>query len=248
MILPFLSRKERLKRRAFPATWLSILERNVPLYRRLPEADREELRGLMQVLLAEKSFEGCSGLAMTDEVRITIASQACLLLLHRDSGCYPAISSIVVYPDEYLALWQDLDENGIVAEGDELRSGEFTGSGALVLSWEDVLMSGVDEQDAYNVVIHEFAHQIDAECGVTADGSALWRGLLEREYHRLQHAAAHRRPTLFDPYGAEHPAEFFAVVTECFFEAPVRFKRRHGELYAAMSTFFRQDPASWPGW
>jgi Mlc titration factor MtfA (ptsG expression regulator) len=247
-MFPFIrSRRDRLKKSPFPAEWLQLLER-VPLYRRLPACDREELRGHMQIFLAEKNFEGCNGMVMTDEVRITIASQACLLLLHRDSGCFPAISSIVVYPDEYVAPWQETDESGIVMEGEEERSGEFAENGALVLSWQDVLMSGVDGQGAYNVVIHEFAHQIDEEYGITAEGSAMWQGLLEREYHRLQHDAAHRRASLFDPYGAECPAEFFAVITECFFENPQRFKTRHSELYAGMSAFFRQDPASWPGW
>jgi Mlc titration factor MtfA (ptsG expression regulator) len=241
----FHSRRKRLKEQPFPVQWLELLER-VPHYRRLPAPDREELCGHIRVFLSEKSFEGCNGLVMNDEVRITIACQACLLLLHRGAACFPAISSVVVYPDEYLAPWQETDESGIVVEGEEQRSGEFAGTGALVLSWEDVLMAGVDAEGAYNVVIHEFAHQIDAECGIT--DSDAWHGTLEREYHRLQHDAAHRRPTLFDPYGVENPAEFFAVVTECFFEDPRRFRARHPELYGEMSAFFRQDPASWPGW
>lgn len=250
------SRRNRLKSRPFPAEWLAVLERNVPLYLRLTEADREELRGHIQVFLAEKGFEGCNGMEISDEVRVTVASQACLLLLHREGGCFPAISSIVVYPGEYLAPWQEMDESGIVMEGEDQRSGEFAGNGALVLSWEDVLMSGVDDEGAYNVVIHEFAHQIDEEYGITGGGRffgprevrGMWRGVLEREYHRLQHAAAHRRQSLFDPYGAGNPAEFFAVVTECFFENPRPFKQQHPELYAEMARFFRQDPAAWPGW
>jgi len=220
----------------------------VPLYLRLSAADQEELRGHILVFLAEKSFEGVNGQEMNDEVRLTIAAQACLLLLHRKSDYFPAISSIVVYPDEYVAPWQEMEENGIVMEGSDCRSGEFVGNGALVLSWEDVLMSGVDEEGAYNVVIHEFAHQIDAECGITGGYGSGGEQLLEREFHRLQHDTAHRRQTLFDQYGAESPAEFFAVVTETFFESPIRFKAGHPELYAEMSNFFRQDPAEWPGW
>lgn len=241
-------RRKRLKSSPFPAEWREVLERNVPLYRRLSAADREELHGHIRVFLDEKSFEGCNGQEMDDVVRLTIAAQACLLLLHRESGYFRAVSSILVYPDEYVAPWSEMEENGIVMEGSDCRSGEFVGNGALVLSWEDVLMSGVDGEGAYNVVIHEFAHQVDAEYGITGGGGSAGERLLEREFHRLQHDAAHCRQTLFDQYGAESPAEFFAVVTETFFESPVRFKARHPELYAAMSSFFRQDPAGWPGW
>lgn len=240
-------RRKRLKLQDFPLQWLRVLERNVPLYPRLSEADQEELRGHIQVFLAEKGFEGCNGLVITDEVRLTIAAQACLLLLHRDGDYFPAISSVVVYPDEYLAPWQEMDESGILVEGEDQRSGEFAENGALVLSWQDVLMAGVDGEGAYNVVIHEFAHQIDKEYGITA-GSGMWRGVLEREFHALQHATAHRRSVLFDPYGAESPEEFFAVVTESFFENPVHFRARHPELYAELVRFFKQDPAGWPGW
>lgn len=246
-MFPFFRNRDRLKKRPFPEGWMGVLERNVPLYLRLPDADRQELRDHLQLFLREKRFEGVGGLEMTDEVRLTIAAQACLLLLHREGRCYPALSSIVVYPDEYVAPWQEMDESGIVVAGEDERSGEFVANGAMVLSWRDVLMSGVDEGGAYNVVLHEFAHQIDDECGITGGGSGTGRQVLEREFHRLQHAAAHRRQTLFDPYGAGSLAEFFAVVTETFFENPVRFKSRHPELYSELSRFFRQDPAGWPG-
>ncbi|HEX9077970.1 MAG TPA: M90 family metallopeptidase [Desulfuromonadaceae bacterium] len=242
----FFRRRERIKRHPFPAAWLELLERNVPLYRRLPEADREELRGHIQLFLAEKRFEGCNGLEMSDEVAVTIAGHACLLLLHREGGRFPAISSILVYPDEYIAPWRDTDESGIVVEGEECRSGEYAPEGSLVLSWQDVLMAGVDEEGAYNVIIHEFAHQVDDEYGVSAGrGDGELRRALERGFHRLQRDAAHRRPSLFDPYGAESMAEFFAVATECFFESPRPFRRQHPELYAAMGRFFCQDPAAW---
>lgn len=242
------SRTASLKDRPFPDSWRGVLER-VPLYSRLSAADQDELRGRIQLFLAEKRFEGCNGLEMSDEVRVTIAGQACLLLLHREGGCFPAISSIVVYPDEYIAPWRDMDESGIVVEGEECRSGEYVADGALVLSWQDVLMAGVDGEGAYNVVIHEFAHQIDDQCGISSGrGDVELGSVLERGYHQLQHAAAHRRPSLFDAYGAGSRIEFFAVVTECFFENPRPFQLQHPELYAAMSRFFCQDPAAWPGW
>lgn len=243
------SRTTRLTESPFPDRWLDLLEHNVPLYRRLSVADQEELRGHMRMFLAKKRFEGCNGLEMSDEVRVAIAAQACLLLLHRESGCFPGISSIVVYPDEYVAPWQETDESGIVVEGEERRSGEYVADGALVLSWQDVLMAGVDDEGAYNVIVHEFAHQIDDECGISAGKADGELGqALERGFHRLQHAAAHRRTTLFDPYGASSRAEFFAVATECFFENPRPFMAQHPDLYREMSRFFCQDPAAWPGW
>jgi len=249
-MFPFLrSSTTRLKDSPFPAAWLNLLERGVPLYRCLSPADQEELRRHTLMFLAEKRFEGCNGLDMSDEVRVTIAAQACLLLLHRHVGCFPAVSSIVVYPDEYIAPWQETDESGIVVEGEECRSGEYVADGALVLSWQDVLMAGGDGKGAYNVIIHEFAHLIDDESGISAGRADGELGqALERGFHQLQHAAAHCRTTLFDPYGASSRAEFFAVVTECLFEAPRQFRQQHPDLYAAMSRFYRQDPAAWPGW
>lgn len=243
-------RRQQIKERPFPEAWRDLLERD-PHYLRLGYEDRRELRGHLQVLLAEKRFEGCNGLQITDEMRLTVAVQGGLLLLHRPHHYFPSVSSIVLYPGEYVAPWQDLDESGIMQEGEELRSGEFCDSGALVLSWDDVLMAGVDGEGAYNVVIHEFAHQVDAEAGIT-DGDGFvhphMKGVLVREFHRLQHAAAHRRPSLLDHYGADSPAEFFAVATECFFENPQSLKIHHGALYEALGGFYCQDPADWPGW
>ncbi|BCS55865.1 zinc-dependent peptidase [Geobacter sp. SVR] len=239
----------------FPDAWLDTLA-ELPLWHRLPEADQKELQGHVLAFLEKKRVEGANGMVVDDAVRVTIAAQACLLLLHRSTGYFPAISSIVVYPGEYVACWQETDESGIVTESEDCRSGEFAGNGALVLSWEDVGLAGVDDEGSYNVIIHEFAHLLDEEyrlssstgTGENGRGSSPWEVIFEHEYHRLQHAAAHCRPSLFDHYGAENPAEFFAVLTETFFENPCPFKLRHPELYAAMEELFRQDPASWPGW
>jgi Mlc titration factor MtfA (ptsG expression regulator) len=248
-MFPFLRfRSTRLKNCPAPPELPVIMDKNVRHYRRLSESDQEELLGRVGEFLALKNFEGCSNLVMTDEVRVTIAGQACLLLLHRTGPCFPGVMSVLVYPGEYVAPWQEIDESGIVVEGEMQRSGEAAGNGALVVSWEDVLMAGADDDGAYNVVLHEFAHQLDLECGITAPGSPLWRAVLKRGYHRLQHDAAHRRESLFDRYGAESPAEFFAVVTECFFENPVALRARQPDLYAGLAQFYRQDPATWPGW
>jgi MtfA peptidase len=245
-------RRKRLKSQPFPPAWERVLE-HVPLCGFLPETDRQELKGHIRVFLAEKTFEGCGGLVLTDEVRVTIAAQACILLLHRETGYYPGLSSIIVYPGEYLAPQVEMDENGVVTEGTDRRSGESWQEGALVLSWEDVLAEGLDVHDCYNVVLHEFAHQLDAEEGITSGVPLLTersrhRRLaeeLERGHQRLRHDVAHGRTTVLDPYGEESLEEFFAVATECFFERPRLLRERHSGLYEELSRYFRQDPAEW---
>ena len=247
-------RRKRLRAAPFPPDWLRVLEQHVPLYRRLPAADRDELRGHIQVLLAEKHFEGGGGFPMSDEARVVIAAQAALLLLHRETDYYPALSSIVVYPDEFIVQQSEIDETGVVFEGEDVRSGESWFHGTLVLSWKDVLLSGSEGYEDYNVVIHEFAHQLDTEEGISSGEPLLgrrprlrWEGVLADEYERLRADDAAGRPTFLDPYGADNPAEFFAVATECFFTLPAELQHQHPELYAELARHFRQDPASWPG-
>lgn len=248
------SRRNRLRSQPFPPAWGRILEQEVPLCNSLPPADLEELKGHIQIFLAEKQFEGSGGLPMTDKIRVTIAAQACLLLLHRETDYYPGLSSIVVYPDEYLAPFEEMDESGVVTMGTDRRSGESWEQGTLVLSWADVQMAGVDGEGAYNVVLHEFAHQLDAEDGVT-DGTPYfpkravrkhWQRTLETEYERLKDDAARGIVLVLDPYGAESPAEFFAVATEAFFENPRGLREHHLALYEELASYYQQDPAAWP--
>jgi hypothetical protein len=246
-------RRARLMKTPLPAERLAIVERNVPYYGFLPPADREELLGLTQAFLAEKKFEGCEGLEITDEMRLTIAAHACLLLLHRKTDFYPLLHSILVYPTTFVAPLKEHAPGGVVIEDFEERDGESWDTGALILSWEDVLESAADPHDGYNVVFHEFAHQLDDESGI-ADGApalpeksmyAEWSRVLGAEYDALvEDAERHRRP-LLDEYGAESPAEFFAVATETFFELPGDLKAEHPELYEQLSRFYLQDPAAY---
>lgn len=249
------SRRKRLKSQPFPPAWVQLLERRVPLYERLPEADREELKGHILVFLAEKNFEGCGGFTMSDEVRLTIAAQACILLLHRESDYFPGLSSILVYPGEYVAPFVEMDESGVVTERFDRRLGESSQQGAIVLSWEDVCPEGPGVHGAYNVVLHEFAHQLDTEDGVTTGEPLLPKrfrkrlltGILVQEHQRFRDEVAAGRPMPFDPYGAESLEEFFAVATECFFEQPQSLLESCPALYAELATYFRQDPAAWGG-
>ena len=230
-----------------------MLERRVPLWRRLPPEDQRELEGHIQVLLAEKHFEGAGGLALTDEIRVVIAAQAAVLLLHRDTGYFPGLYSIIVYPAGFVVPVRDV-EGGIVTEGTDDRLGESWSSGVIVLSWDGVRHGVADSGDGENLVLHEFAHQLDDEGG-DADGvpmlarghdGARWSAVLGEEFERLREADERGEPTLLDPYGAERPAEFFAVATECFFERSAELEARHPALYAELRRYFRQDPARWP--
>jgi hypothetical protein len=245
-------RRRRLMETPLSPERIAILERNVPYWRLLPEADRRELGGLAQIFLAEKSFEGCDGLEITDEIRLTIAAHACILLLHRATDVYPFLVSILVYPRAFVAPLREHGPDGVVIEEDEERDGESWDTGALILSWEDCVESVASPRDGYNVMIHEFAHQLDDEAGI-ADGvprlddkalAAEWTRAFEREFEALGKRADKRIPTLLDWYGSESPAEFFAVLTETFFEKPAALKARHPELYGLIARFYRQDPAA----
>jgi Mlc titration factor MtfA (ptsG expression regulator) len=245
-------KRERIRKRPFPPAWLEILERNVPFYRLLTAEEQAELRGDIQVFLEEKRFEGCGGLAITDEIRVTIAAQACILLLHRQTDDYPRMETILVYPHRYLANHKQRLPDGTVLEGIHTRLGESWYRGPVVLAWDDVLRGAADIHDGHNVVFHEFAHQLDSESGANEGAPALprrsmyiaWARVLGQAYEHLTDDLKHHRRTFIDAYGATNPAEFFAVVTEAFFEQAVQLKRRHPELYEQLATFYQQDPAS----
>jgi Mlc titration factor MtfA (ptsG expression regulator) len=245
-------RRERLRAQPVPSAWHAILARNVPIFGKLPPEDRIELLGHAQVFLAEKNFEGCGGLELTDEIRVTIAAQACLLLLHRKTDYYPLLTSILVYPsgytlpgDRYLGghVWEEGGGDMLGHTERQMRS--------LVLAWDAVKRGGLDPSDGQNLVLHEFAHQLDFE-DYGADGAPAlatrseyreWARVMKKEFEALRAAAEADLPTMLDIYGATSPAEFFAIVTEAFFERPRALRERHPELYGALGQFFRQDPA-----
>lgn len=244
--------RKRVLSKSFPAKWLSIIQRNVPFYDCLPPEDQFELQRLIQVFLDEKKFEGCGGLEITDEIRVTIAAQACILLLGGTSDFYPKLFSIIVYPSAFVAKVQQYQPGGLVSEGIQPRLGESWSRGAIVLSWDDVLQGASDIHDGHNLVYHEFAHQLDNESGKGKGAPRLpkpsmyisWARVLTKEYQSLVDAVVNHRPSLLDRYGAASPAEFFAVATEFFFEKPIELKAVHPDLYEQLRLFYRRDPAS----
>jgi len=245
--------RRRLREKPVPDSWRKFLEKRFALFRRLPQCDQDELLGHVHVLLAEKRFEGCGGLIINDEIRMLISAEASLLQLRRPATYFPNLYTILVYPDVYMVTVQEPAEGGFVIEETAGNVGESWDTGSVVLSWKDVLRGAADRDDGCNVVLHEFAHQLDAENGETegmplirdAVLRARWPVVFEREYDRLCELASRGRRTFIDDYGATHPSEFFAVATERFFMEPVEFSRRHAELYQMLSAYYCQDPKSW---
>jgi MtfA peptidase len=244
-------RRKRLMAEQFDPGWLVIIERNVPYYHRLRLDMRQRMQGLVQVFLDEKSFEGCGGIEISDEIRVTVAAHACILLLGLDAELYPKLRSVLLYPGTYVAPFSRRGPGGIVTEGLQARAGESWSHGNVVLAWGDVLRCASPNPTGRNVVLHEFAHQLDSESGANEGAPVLphkdmyanWARVLGKEYQLLIDAAEQGKPTLLDQYGATSPAEFFAVATECFFEQPVEMSVIHPELYEQLKLYYRQDPA-----
>jgi Mlc titration factor MtfA (ptsG expression regulator) len=244
-------RRMALRAQSFPGAWRAIVAANVSYVSMLSPEDRAELEGHVQVFLAEKKFEGCSGLEITDEIRVTIAAQACLLLLHRETDYFPDLEVILVYPHTYVAK-ASTSLGGRVAISDEQARLGQSAPGLVVLAWDAVRRASTDVHDGHNVTLHEFAHQLDQEGGAPAGAPVLgkramytaWARVLGDEFARLVDDVDSHRKSDIDEYGATSPAEFFAVVTETFFEQPEPLKRRHPRLYEQLVLFYRQDPAA----
>jgi Mlc titration factor MtfA (ptsG expression regulator) len=232
---------------------LAIIERNVDQYRGMPAPLRQQLQRLVKQFLHQKRFVGCAGLELTEEMRVTIAAQACLLLLNRPSRVYPGLHTVLVYPGAFLVPRREQDAAGVVTETRQDLLGESWGDGRVVLSWEHVRRAGLEPEGTHNVVLHEFAHQLDSESG--SNNGAPWLGsperyrswseTLSRDFELLRRDAWFGYRDVLDPYGATNPAEFFAVATESFFEQPHALASRHPALYAEFQAYYRVDPRDW---
>lgn len=242
-------KRKRYKRVQLSDDEVSTLFSVAPLTATLPSSYREKFLETVIILLHEKKFEGCGGLEINDTVRYVIASHASLLLLGEVSDYYPDLYTILVYPTAYMAPVNDLEEGGIVVEGREMRFGESWGQGSLVLAWDEISTDARRPQSGRNLVIHEFAHEIDQEFALTDEPTLQkfpeWGDTLKRSYHQHAEYVEKGYPTLLDPYGAENPAEFFAVSTEMFFGRPGEFKNNHPQLYHEISRIYNLDPADW---
>lgn len=245
-------RRKRLLARAFPREWENLLQRRLPFLSRLSAGEQQQLRDLIRLFLADKQFHGCNGQLVDDEVRLVIAALACILLLNRPTDLYPRLGHILVYPDTFVARRDELNDDGTMSSVERELSGESWETGKIVLAWQDVEDDLADPGSGFNVVWHEFAHQLDGEDGTVNGAPAMayqhlghWAELFTQEYAALQDAVEHGWYTFLDPYGASNPAEFFAVVTECYFDNPLGLEQHHPQLHAALQGFFRTDPRPW---
>jgi MtfA peptidase len=246
-------RRSRIRRQAFPAEWRDILRRRMPAYSRLPADLQLRLKKQVQVLVAEKPFIGCAGLQVTTEMRVLIAAQAALLLLNGNGGYFPQLRQILVYPGAFVVERSHSDGSGLTHQTRRALAGESWQQGQVLLSWDDVLAGAADASDGHNVVIHEFAHQLDQERGHAngtpwlgrRDAYARWAAVLSAEFSALQTRLAAGADGLIDAYAATDAAEFFAVVSEYFFEQAQALASQHPALYAEFARYYGVDPRSW---
>ncbi|SDJ55433.1 zinc-dependent peptidase [Microbulbifer yueqingensis] len=273
-VLPYYWQKWRrryLRSRPLSAARYRSLQAALPFYSALPPAARRELCANVSLFLHDKEFVGCDGLRLSEQMRVAIAAWACLLLVGRENRCYPALRTVLVYPDTYVA--RETHFEGLVeTTADSAREGESHYLGPVVLSWADIEEDLYHPEHGRNVIVHEFAHKLDEEDGVY-DGRPLfaqdqsgnnWAPVFRREYERLRDRVAgvgdgHVGPvgpgvresgdgiSILDPYGAQSPAEFFAVASEAFFTLPDQLRHHHRDLYGELQAFYRLDPAAWHG-
>ena len=247
-----LQARVRLPADPIPDWWQDHLAHNVPLVDRLPADDRERLFRLIQRFLLDIAFEGCAGFAITDEVRVTIAAQACLLLLHMPYPRYTRVRRVLVYPSTFVPRRIDLPQTLSIAREARPALGEAGHSGIVVLSWTAVEAGARNPSDGHNVVVHEFAHMLDIEDGAF-DGTPVldspsayqaWARTFAARFERHVARAEQGKRSLVSAYGAENRTEYFATAVEAFFERPLQLRKTEPDLYAQLAAFFRQDPAT----
>jgi Mlc titration factor MtfA (ptsG expression regulator) len=241
-------RRRRLLDQPLPEAWKRYIASNVAIYHWLSESEQAKLLDDSRIFIAEKNWEGCGGLEMTEEIQVTIAAQACLLTLGFDGEHFDRVRSILVYPSAYVVPTQRPIGSHMLIEMLQDRLGESHYRGPVILAWNEALSAGREPGHGINIVFHEFAHQLDMLDGesngtpvLPADQIERWRQVMSREYKELRRARG--SDTLLDPYGATNEAEFFAVATECFFDRPLDLEAEHGELYELLCDYYRQDPA-----
>ena len=240
----------RLPTEPVPETWPKVVERLVPLSHRLPDAERQRLLRLTQLFVREVPMEGV-GLEVTEEMRVTIAATACLLVLNLPYPRFAALRRVLLYPDTFVPVRLQ-SRHGSIETAPSPELGEAWRDGIVVLAWNSVLAGNASAGDERNVVLHEFAHVRDGEDGAF-DGTPIldspeavraWVRIFAAEFAREQDAVNQSLEGALDPYAATNRAEFFAVATEAFFESPVRLRETLPELYEQLRRFYRQDPAS----
>jgi MtfA peptidase len=248
-------RRKKIRALPFPSSWEEIVRRNVAHYCMLNAAERAHLRELIQVFIAEKNWESAGGLSLTDEIRVTISAQACLLLLGLPHDYYRNVESIIVYPSTVVPPPRQLGffENTLAPiELSRPIIGQAFLQGPVIIIWDAALRDGRHPESGHNVIYHEFAHKLDMLDGL-ADGTpplrdraeyADWITICTSEYLHLRHDAERGKESFLRAYGAVNEAEFFAVATEQFFDQPRSMIENAPDLYRVLKEYYRQDPAS----
>jgi len=246
-------RKEILKE-PFPVKWREILEERVTHYSFLNSDEKIHLEQLVQVFIAEKNFEGCNGLEITDEIRVVISSEACMLILGLPHDLFRKLVTILVYPSTVFAppsKFGVFTQNPLLEQPKTAISGQAFMRGLVILVWDAVKRGALHPESGHNVVYHEFAHFLDMLDGA-ADGTPelhsrdqyrRWATIFSEEFLALRNKSKKGKKTFLDSYGAENEAEFFAVATEFFFDKPVKMQKTHKALYDVLAGFYLQDTA-----
>ncbi len=247
------TRRMRVRRQPFPAPWREVLRQRMPIYRALPADLQLRLKKHAQVLLAEVPFIGCNGLVVTTEMRVLVAAQAALLLLNRRSASFRNLRQVLLYPQPFIVERAASNGLGLTDETCHVLAGESWQLGQVILSWPDVLAGAAVPDDGHNVVIHEFAHQLDQETG-SANGAPYvvgraartrWAAIMQAEFQALQQRQTCGEAGVIGDYGGHSPAEFFAVVSELFFERPHALATAHPALFSELAGCYRTNPLSW---
>lgn len=257
MLMKWFKNRRRAKILAtpFPDEWNRLIRDGFVHDQHLTAEQRRKLRRLVQIFVSEKNWEGCGGLVMTDEIKVCVAAQACLLVVGMDDDqFFDHVLSILVYPTGYVAGGAHLSGKGLIVEGEQSRLGEAWWRGPVVLSWAEARAGGRMETPGRNLVLHEFAHQLDMLNGRIADGTPplknkeqfdRWISVLGPEFDRLVENCRQGHHGSIDCYGATNPAEFFAVITEAFFERPNSLRLHHEETYSVLRDYYCLNPALW---
>ncbi len=243
-----------ISKKPFPAEWESILQKNLSIYLRLPSGLKQKLRQQIKLFLAKKKFYGCAGLEITEEIRVTIAAEACILTLKRPTSRYNTLQSILVYPGAFRKSNDLVRDMGVETKKNVDLLGESWPNGKVILSWDNVEKDAIDTVGGHNVALHEFAHQLDFEGGAAGNGAPeligrgsyqRWAQVFSNAYVSLCQEKSADLKEVLDKYGTSNPAEFFAVATEAFYERPQALQQQHPELYQQLQKYYRVNPIEW---
>lgn len=244
-------RRKRILAGPFPTEWAAYVERGVPHFHLLTPAEQTKLLDDVRVFVAEKNWEGCGGLVVTEEMKVTVAAAASLMTVGLPGEPFRGVLSILIYPAGY-AVSEERQLQGGTIRGESARLGEAWYRGPVILSWAEIEADMLHPGDGSNLVWHEFAHQIDMldrDINGTPPLSGRaqrqqWHDVMTAEFEQLKRDAQHHRPTLLNPYGTTNEGEFFAVATECFFDCPQEMRQQHPRMYKLLQQYYRQDPAA----